>query len=108
MCLAEVSGHIFSGQTGIFPRFSSRDNRSVMVLYDYDSNAILAKTLKTNTAPELVRVQTQLIQYLLDRGLRTSTLCIDNECPKALKRFFVENSVDFQMCPPNDHGTNQA
>ena len=42
----EVSGHIFSDQTGIFPRVSSKGNRSVMVLYDYDINAILTKTIK--------------------------------------------------------------
>ena len=37
----EVSGHIFSDQTGRFPRFTRRGNMSVMVLYDYNSNAIL-------------------------------------------------------------------
>ena len=43
----EVLGQVFPKQTGIFPRFSNRDNRSVMVLYDYDSNAILTDPLKT-------------------------------------------------------------
>ena len=73
----EVSGHIFSDQTGIFPRVSSKGNRSVMVLYDYDINAILNKTIK-NTTPMLVRVQTWLIQSLLNRGLKPSVLRIDN------------------------------
>ena len=51
----EVSGQIFSYQTGRFPRVSSRGNRSMMVLYDYDRNAILTEPLKNNTTPELVR-----------------------------------------------------
>ena len=104
----EVSGRIFSSQTGRFPSVSIRGNRSVTVLYDYDRNALLAVPFKNNTTPNLVRAQTQLIQYLLDRGLKPSALRIDNECPKALKYFFRENSVDFQLCPPNDHGTNQS
>ena len=51
----EVSGQIFSYQTGRFPRVSIRGNRSVMVLYDYESNVILTEPLKNNTTPELVR-----------------------------------------------------
>ena len=68
-----------------------------MVLYDYDTNAILTEPLKNNTTPELVRAQARLIQYLLNRGLKPSALFIDNECPEALKTFFRANSVDFQL-----------
>ena len=52
--------------------------------------------------------QTRLTQYLLDSGLKPTALRIDNECPEALKHFFRANSIDFQLCPPNDHRTNQA
>ena len=51
----DVSGDIFSDQTGRFPIFSSSGDRTVMVLYDYNSNAILTKPLKNNTTSELVR-----------------------------------------------------
>ena len=78
----EVSGQIFSDQTGQFHRVSIRSNRSVMVLYDYNSNAILTEPLKNNTNPELVRAQTQVTQYLLDRGLKPTALRIDNEFPR--------------------------
>ena len=104
----DVSGQIFTDQTSRFPQVSSRGNRSVMVLYDYDSNAILTDPLKKNTTSELVRAQTRLTQYLLDRGLNPKTLRIDNKCPKALKRFFRDNIIDFYLCLPNDHHTNQA
>ena len=79
-----------------------------MVLYDYKSNAILTEPLKNNTTPELMRAQTRLTQYLLDRGIKPTSLRIDNECPKALKLFFRANSIDFQLCLPNYHCTNKA
>ena len=79
-----------------------------MVLYDYDSNTIPTKPLKNNTNSELVRAQTRLTQYLLDRDLNTKAPHIDNECPEALQRFFRTNIIDFQLCPPNNHHTNQA
>ena len=104
----EVSVQIFSDKTGRFPRVSSRGNRSAMVLYDYNRNAILTEPVKNNTTLELVRAQTRLTQYLLDRGLNTLALRIDNECPEALKCFFRTNSIYFQIFPPNYHRTNQA
>ena len=79
-----------------------------MVLYENDSNAILTDPLKNNTTPELLRTQTRLTQYLLDRGLKPTALHIDNKCPEALKLFFRANSTDFQLCPPNDHHNNQG
>ena len=62
MLPVEVSGQIFLDQTGRLPRVSIRGNRSVMVLYDYNRNAILTEPLKNNTTAKLVRVQTRLIQ----------------------------------------------
>ena len=104
----EVSDHIFSDQTGRLPRVSSRGNRSVMVLYDYDSKNILTEPLKYQTTQELVRAQTRLIQYLLERGLKLTTLRIDKKCPKTLQRFFRANSVDLRILPPKNQHTNQA
>ena len=49
-----------------------------------------------------------MIQYLINRGLKPSALRINNKCTEALKYFLRENSVDFQLCPPNNHRTNQA
>ena len=104
----EVSGQIFSDQTGRFPIVSSRGNRSVMVLYNYVSNAILTGPLKNNITPELVIAQTRLTQYLLYRGFNPTAFRIDNESPEALKLSFRSNSIDFQLFPPNNHRTNQA
>ena len=80
----EVSGQIFSDQTGRFPIVSSRGNRSVMVLYDYGNNTILIDPFKNQPTQELARAQNRLIYYLLDRGMKPTSLCIDNKFPKSL------------------------
>ena len=103
----EVSVHISPGKTIRLPRVSNRGNRSVMVLYDFDRNYILTEPLITQTSQELVRDKTRLIQYLLDQGLKHTALYLDNECPEDLQRVFRSNSVDFQLCPQNNHRTNQ-
>jgi hypothetical protein len=47
------SGQIYTDQTGRFPVVSSKGNKYIMILYDYDSNAILAQPIKDRTTPEL-------------------------------------------------------
>jgi hypothetical protein len=39
----EATGQIYTNQTGRFPTTSCRGNKYIMILYDYDSNAILAE-----------------------------------------------------------------
>jgi hypothetical protein len=49
------AGKIYTDQTGRFPLISSKGNKYIMVLYEYDGNAILAEPIKNRTAPKLLR-----------------------------------------------------
>jgi hypothetical protein len=49
------AGQIYTDQTGRFPVVSSKGNKYIMILYDYDSNAILAQPIKDRTTPGLLR-----------------------------------------------------
>jgi hypothetical protein len=49
------AGQIYTDQTGRFPAISSRGNVSIMVLYEYDRNAIMAEPIKNDKAAELLR-----------------------------------------------------
>jgi hypothetical protein len=40
-----ITGQIYSDQTGRFPVLSSRGSKCFMVVYDYDSSAILAEPI---------------------------------------------------------------
>jgi hypothetical protein len=61
---------IYTDQTGKFPVVSSQGNTYIMILYDYDSNAILAKPIKDRTAPELLKAFQVMEQELVARGLQ--------------------------------------
>jgi hypothetical protein len=39
---------IYTAQTGCFPVISNRGNVSIMVLYEYDGNAIMAEPIQNN------------------------------------------------------------
>lgn len=48
-------GKIYTDQTGRFPTTSSLGQKYVMILYDYDSNAIMAKPTKNRTGTEILQ-----------------------------------------------------
>ena len=77
-----------------------------MILYNHDSNAILAEPLTSRNKHKLIRATRVLHAYLSDRGLTTQYQMLDNECPGGLKTFLREASVKFQLVPPYLHQTN--
>ena len=46
----ETTGKIYMDQTGRFPVTSSKGHQYILVLYDYDANAILTEALRNRTA----------------------------------------------------------
>ena len=49
------TGKVSTDQTGRFPVTSSRGRKHLMVLYDHDSNVILAEPLTSRSKRKLVR-----------------------------------------------------
>ena len=103
-----ITGQIHSDQTGRFPITSSRGSKYIMVVYDYDSNAILAEPLKSRTEQELLRAYTKIHTYLTVRGLKPVLQRLDNEAPGQLKQFMRTHDVQFQLVPPHNHRRNAA
>ena len=104
----DVSGKVYTDQTGRFPHASSRGSKYIMVLYDFDSNAILAEPLKTKTEREQLHATTKLHTYLKARGLNPKMHVMDNECPGAVKQYLRTNHIAFQLVPPHVPRTNAA
>jgi hypothetical protein len=102
------AGQIYTDQTGRFPVVSSKGNKYIMILYDYDSNAILAKTIKDRTAPELLRAFQVMEQELVARGLKPKLMKLDNEASKLLKMYLHQQNIIFQLVPPYIHRRNSA
>jgi hypothetical protein len=73
------AGQMYTDQTGRFPVLSSKGNKYIMILYDYDSNAILAQPIKDRTAPELLKAFQVMEQELVARGIKTKLMKLDNE-----------------------------
>jgi hypothetical protein len=103
-----VAGQIHSDQTGRFPITSSRSSKYIMVVYDYDSNAILTKPLTSRTETELLQAYSKLHDYLTARVLKPVLQRPDNEAPGRLQSYMRAKSVAFQLLPPHNHRRNTA
>jgi hypothetical protein len=102
------AGQIYTDQTGRFPVVSSKGNKYIMILYDYDSNAILAQPIKDRTAPELLKAFQVMEQELVARGLKPKLMKLDNEASKLLKTYLHQQDITFQLVPPYSHRRNSA
>jgi hypothetical protein len=102
------AGQIYTDQTGRFPVVSSKGNKYITVLYDNDSNAILAKPIKDRTAPELLKAFQFIEQELVAKGLKPKLMKLDNEASKLLKDYPYQQEIAFQLVPPYSHSRNSA
>jgi len=104
----DLTGQIATDLTGRFPITSSRGNKYILILYDYDSNSILAEPRKNRSDTEHLRAYNKLHQYLVDRGFKPLLQKLDNEASTALKRSIRSKGIDFQLAPPHIHCRNAA
>ena len=77
-----------------------------MVMFDNDSNAILADAMKSRAQAEIVRTQAYLHDHLTERGFKPQVQILDNECPENLEEHFRLRKMSFQLVPPHLHRTN--
>ena len=102
------TGKIFTDQTGKFPVESSKGNNYLFVLYDFDSNAILAEPIKNRTGSSLVKAFNKLTDLLISKGLKPTFQVLDNEASQELKTAITNKKIVFQLAPPNIHQRNSG
>jgi hypothetical protein len=99
---------VYSDQTGNFQYTSSKGNNALMVLYDYDSNAILAEPIANRKATTLLAATKKMHNILRLKGRKPQTHYLDNECSDIMKDYFKQNDIQHQLVPPGQHRTNAA
>ena len=98
----------YADLTGRFPYRSTRGNQYFLVICDYDSNAILAETLKNRTAGEIKRGFMLLNNILAKRGCQPKLYVLDNEASNELKNGLIKHKIEYQLVPPHLHRRNAA
>jgi hypothetical protein len=80
---------------------SSKGNWYAMVLYSFDCNYIKPLVMKFKSASELLKAFRGIFQELTSRVFKPKLQTMDNESSVALKKYFTENGMTYQLFPPH-------
>ena len=94
--------------TGRFPHKSSSGNEYILIVYDYDSNAILAEALSSRRGAEIKRGWKVIHEKLKYGGNCPNIYVLDNECSHHLKTAITDKNIKWQLATPYLHRTNAA
>ena len=79
-----------------------------MVLYDYDNNATMSKTVKNRQAATIYDAFLNIHNIIKSRGSNQKSYMMENECSRDLKEYMKKYDIDFQLYPPRMHRRNAA
>jgi hypothetical protein len=104
----EPTGKVYSDQTGNFQYVSSKGNNSLVIMYDYDSNAILAEPISNRKAATILAATKKMHNILRSKGRGPQLHILDNECSDIMKSYFNQSNIKYQLAAPGQHRTNAA
>jgi len=111
LCYAAMMEHTsqaYMESTSKFVATSTTSNNYILIVYDYDSNGILAVPLKTCLSKAILEACQTAHMQLCTAGLCPKLQHLDNEASCALQDFMIAEHVDFQLVPPHVHHCNAA
>ena len=108
MKFIDITGKVSIDQTGYFPVTPCKGKKYLVVVYDYDTNAILTKPLQNREAKTIVTAQVKPHKYFIDQGFKPQLQILDNEYSKSLKQHFMKNNIKLQLILPYLQSQNAA
>ena len=108
ICYNEPTGKLYTDLTGRFPVQSSRGNKYILVAYNFDSNSIHVKPLKSRHDHDTIKAYEEIYTMLTSRGLKPQLHWLDNKASTALKTFITKEQTQYQLSPPHIHRRNAA
>ena len=82
---------------------SNCDMKYILVLYNYDSNKILAKAMKTNKRQAITIVYEALHMELTEAGITPILQYLDNETSIELIVSIKKKNLKFKLAASHDH-----
>ena len=80
----------------------------MFVLYDYDSNEILSKPMKSNKGSAIITAYDSIYNELIDTGIVPILQYLNNEVSKELIQSIKSKNLKYQLAALHDHRLNPA
>ena len=108
MTFDELKGYIATDLYGMYPIMSNRCIKYILVLYDYDSNLIVARAMKLNKGAAITEAYEWIYTELIEAGINPILQYLDNETSKELIALIKKKNLKYQLAAPHDHRLNPA
>ena len=102
----KLKGYIATDLCGIYPTISNWGMKYILVLYNYDSNAILARAMENNKDQVITTAYKSIYNELTDAGVTAILQYLNNETSKELIESIKKKNLKFQLAAPHDHQFN--
>ena len=90
----QITGQVYTDQTGKMVVPSVSGMNYCLILYDFDSNPIWAVPIPSRTKHQILKAMKQAFKLLESRGLKPQLQRLDNECSQLLKDYMSDQGVD--------------
>ena len=104
----ELKGSIATDLAGDFPIMSNRGMKYIFIIYDYDTNVILASPMKSRKGEEIVRAYEECYKQLKDARVTPVIRHLNNEVSQLSIKSIKEKKLTYQLASPNNHRLNPA
>jgi hypothetical protein len=100
---SEVKGLVSSSLPGQFPFISNKGNNYIFAMYDFDTNSIIGKPIKSRDADQLVFGYQQCYDELREGNVTIILHRLDNEVNDLLFAAIKANKYKFQIATAHGH-----
>ena len=98
-----MTGTIYTDLPGPFPVRSIRNMQYIFVCYAYESNATLARPMKSRSDACMVTAYKDIYKYLESVKQKPTLNVTDNEASKAVQNYIKSKDIDWQLVEPDNH-----
>jgi hypothetical protein len=112
----QLTGTLYTDQTGDFPHVSSHGNRLIMLLHHVNSNSMWVEPLKNQKEPMLIVAQMRALEQMRQQGTVPKHQILDNQCHRLMKQAIEETTLSdgsiskmtYKLILPEEHWRNMA
>ncbi len=102
------TGTLYSDLMGTFPFMSLKGIICFLVLYHYESNAILALPIANFTDETILAAYQTQFKLLKSKGCNIRLNVMDNQASRVIKKYLTKKQCNNLLVEPNNHRVNAA
>jgi hypothetical protein len=102
------TGTLYNDLTGTFPFMSLKGNVCFLVVYHYESNAILALPISGFRNNIIFQAYKQIYEMIESKGFVIRFNVMDNQASKVIKKKITPKQCDLMLVKPNNPRVNAA